>query len=122
MVQSAVIKYAIILAVLCGLIGGVWLKIHRLTSQRDEAVAQVADLTIKFQRSQQDLAEATRTKAELATAMQKAETARGAIQTQLQASLSKLRAQKPPQECQAAINWAVEQKLDLSWDKAGETK
>ena len=117
MVQATVIKWAIIAAVVLGLVGGVWLKITRLTMQRDHAVMDLMEMTGKYNRSQHDLEEATRSKAELTAAMQKAGRDRELIRGQLEQTLRSLRAQKPPSECKAAITWAVEQKEDLQWPK-----
>jgi septal ring factor EnvC (AmiA/AmiB activator) len=61
------------------------------------------------------LTEATKLKSTLTKQLSAAEAERNTIRAQLQKSLSKLRLQQPPQECKAAIDWAVENKGDLAW-------
>jgi uncharacterized protein YlxW (UPF0749 family) len=117
MVQAQLIKWLIIVTALFCLVGGTWWKVHHLTAQRDEAIAQVTDLTVKLVRSQHDLVEVTASKQELTSAIASANSARNVIQAQLQSTLSKLRSQKPPQECASAITWSVDQKADMDWDK-----
>ena len=52
----------------------------------------------------------------LDTALREAEVEREKVRGDLQAVLRKLRNQKPPIECKAAVEWAVENKGDLKWD------
>ena len=51
----------------------------------------------------------------LDAALRQAEADRDKIRGDLQATLRKLRNQKPPVECKAAVEWAVDNKGDLKW-------
>lgn len=48
-------------------------------------------------------------------ALRRAETERNEIRSELAKTLTKLRTQKPPVDCKAAVDWAVENKGDLQW-------
>lgn len=105
------------LAVIALLVAGVTWHIHHLKSELLESQAKVTELTSKFQRSQDDLKSVTDDRNEVNTKLAQAETQRQQIQLDLANSLKKLRAQKPPVECKAAVDWSVENKDDLDWSK-----
>lgn len=58
---------------------------------------------------------ATRDRDQLRSQAAEADAARAKVQADLAATLKKLRSQKPPVECKAAVDWAIERKGDLSW-------
>lgn len=115
MVQAQLIKYGIILLVVLGVIGGVWVKIATLNSKLYRCAADVHELTGRLNAANMMLEQATQSRDALAASVTKSNAQRAAIQTQLNASLTKLRQQKPPSECKAAVDWAVENRGDLAW-------
>lgn len=54
-------------------------------------------------------------KAELDANLVEAEANRSKIRSELDATLRRLRTQKPPVECKAAIDWSIQNKGDLQW-------
>lgn len=115
MVQAKLIKWGIILFILLGVVGGVWAHYTSLVKGRDEAVALATNLQVKNTELREELIRVTRDREELISATQKAAQDRERIRDELNGTIRRLRAQKPPQECTAAINWAVEQKADMDW-------
>ena len=67
--------------------------------------------------AEENLIQATKARDEYLKSNQEAQAARDKIQADLQVTLSKLRKQKPPTECKAAIDWAVQNKDDLKWEQ-----
>ena len=102
-------------AIICALIGGGFWYVSSLRSDLAESRTRVTELEGKFQRSQDDLKQATADKAALDAKLAEADAARAKVQADLQVTLRKLRNQKPPVECKAAIDWAVDNKDDLKW-------
>ena len=54
-------------------------------------------------------------KAQLDANLVEAEANRSKIRADLDATLRKLRNQKPPIECKAAVEWSIQNKGDLQW-------
>lgn len=97
-------------------LGAYWY-VSSLRSDLAEAKTKVTELEGKFNRSQDDLKQATVARDAYLDQLSNAEQMRRKVQADLQGALLKLRSQKPPVECKAAIDWAVDQKLDLDWSK-----
>ena len=85
---------------------------HKLEQVQAELVATKQDLKI----AEENLVAATKARDEYLKAGQEAQAAREKIQADLQVTLTKLKKQKPPTECKAAIDWAVQNKDDLKWE------
>lgn len=65
--------------------------------------------------AEDNFVQATKDRDAYLKAGQEAEQARAKVQSDLAVTLKKLRQQKPPTECKAAIDWAVQNKDDLKW-------
>ena len=117
LLQAQLIKYGIAIFVITALVGGSYLYVTNLKSD----LAQAKELAVKQQlelgRLNNELLAATESRQTLIDAAEKAGQERQRIQAQLTTEIRKLRAQKPPQECTAAINWAVDNKTDMEWSK-----
>lgn len=88
---------------------------HRTRTALDEARAQVVLLESKTAQLEESLKQVTIAKEQLDVAITAAEAQRQQVQAELQVTLKKLRSQKPPTECKAAIEWSIENKGDLQW-------
>lgn len=117
LLQAQLIKWGIVLFALTGAVGGGYLYVSNLKSNLKEAKELAVKQQLELSRLNEELLAATKTKQELMDAAEKAGQERQRIQAQLTGEIRKLRAQKPPQECKAAIDWAVEQKADMEWSK-----
>jgi hypothetical protein len=117
LLQAQLIKWGVILFAVTAVVGGGYLYVSNLKSDLQTAQEQVVKAKQENDRLAADLIEATESKQVLIDAVEKAGLERQRIQAQLSSEIRKLRAQKPPQECTAAINWAVEQKADMEWSK-----
>lgn len=117
MVQAAVIKYGLILLAVLAIAGGVWAKIYTMNVKMRVMAAEVFELTGKLNQANHELERATQARDQLTAALLKAGQQRKLIRAELDSTLQRMQAQKPPSECKAAIEWAVEQKGDLSWPK-----
>lgn len=89
--------------------------VMKLQDELEAKKTAYTELEGKFNRSQEDLLQATTSKDALVQATVEATKERTRIQVELNATLSKLRMQKPPVECKAAVDWAIENKHDLSF-------
>lgn len=116
MVQAKLIKWGVILFILTAVVSGGWLHYTGMKSDLNAAKALATNLQVKNLELRAQLVEATQDRDALVSAAQKAAQERELIREQLNGAIRRLRAQKPPQECTAAINWAVEQKADMGWD------
>lgn len=108
------IRLAGIAALVIAIAGG-WFYVTSLKSNLAEAQAQVLELQVKYKTSQLDLTNATSDREALDAARKGADDARLRLKAERDAALQKLRTQKPPVDCKAAIQWSVDQKSDLSW-------
>lgn len=102
-------------AIIAAIVGGCLLYVSSLRSNLAESRTRVTELEGMLARSQEDLKQATADKAELDSRLAIASAARSKVQADLSATIRRLRNQKPPQECKAAIEWAVENKDDMKW-------
>lgn len=102
-------------AIIAAIIGGCLWYVSSLRSNLADARTRVTELEGKFQRSQDDLKQATADKEVLDKSLAASALARSKVQADLSATIKRLRNQKPPQECKAAIDWAVENKDDMKW-------
>jgi predicted Holliday junction resolvase-like endonuclease len=105
----------IVVTIVLALIGGAYGYVKHLQSNLAEARAEIVVLDGKFKTSQEDLAKATEAALTLDTQRKVADEARAAVQKERDVALSKLKNQKPPVDCKAAIQWSVDSKGDLSW-------
>jgi chromosome segregation ATPase len=105
----------IVVAAILAALGGAYGYVHHLKSSLEEAQAEIVVLDGKYKSSQEDLAKATEAAQALDAQRKQADDARIAIQKQRDEALTKLRTQKPPVDCKAAIQWSVDSKGDLSW-------
>lgn len=87
----------------------------RLKSSLEQAQVDMASLRADKLNLETQLLKATQSAAQLDDAVKVAEAARSKVQADLQVTLKKLRNQKPPTECKAAVDWAIENKGDLKW-------
>lgn len=108
------IRLAGIAVFVLAVLGG-YFYVKNLQSNLAEAQAQVLELQGKYKTSQEDLTKATESAAALDAARKSADEARAQVQRERDAAMAKLRGQKPPVDCKAAIQWSIEQKGDLSW-------
>ena len=102
-------------AIIASIIGGGFWYVSSLRSNLAESRTRVTELEFKLKTSEDNLKQATEDKAALDTKLAEADAARAKVQADLLGTLKKLRSQKPPTECKAAIDWAVEKKDDLTW-------
>jgi chromosome segregation ATPase len=103
------------LALIAALIGGTYWHISNLKADLKDKTEQVTVLQGKLQTSEENLKEVTVTRDNFQAQLTSAEQARKKVQSDLQVALLKLRSQKPPTECKAAIDWSVDMKDDLNW-------
>lgn len=85
---------------------------HKLAETQEQLVSTQHNLKV----AEENLIAATKARDEYLKAGQEAEAARVKIKADLQVTLTKLKKQKPPVECKAAIDWAVQNKDDLKWE------
>lgn len=100
------------LAVL-SLLVGLW--VRHLHGTIEQQAATISTMVEQVERLEQQVETLSTQRSTLEQALSQAEQARRAIRTDLTATIERLRRQKPPTECQAAIAWAVERKDDLAW-------
>lgn len=82
-----------------------------------KAQTELVQTQAELKQANDNLIAATKARDEYLKAGQEADKARVQVQADLQVTIKKLRAQKPPVECKAAIDWAVDNKQDLDWQK-----
>lgn len=108
---QATLKY--VLAALA-LIGAAYY-VNHLHSVIDVQRTDLAQARGENERLSASVQQLSMERAELDERFRKAQEARADIQRDLDATLRKLRNQKPPVDCNAAVQWAVERKGDLEW-------
>lgn len=114
MTQTLIIK-AIAAAVLLAALSGAWLHYKSITKDLATTKTSLQQVQTKFDISQAELVTVTADKAKFEKRAAKSTADRRKIQTNLDATLKKLRNQQPPTECKAAIEWSIENKGDLTW-------
>jgi len=100
---------------LIGIIGLVSWHVHSLNSTIATKTKENIALQVQLQSLTEEYKKATQSAEDLAKAKDKADVERLVVQSERDAALQRLRNQKPPTECKAAIDWAIENKNDLSF-------
>lgn len=105
------IPYALLGAALIG--GYIYVLVLKTTIQSQEATINAARYEIAGLQLKID--EITRDKQALTDNLEKANSERKKVREELNRTLTKMRAQKPPSDCKEAIDWSVKNKGDLNW-------
>jgi len=105
----------LVLALVSGVCGVHLLGDARVKRSLAETQDEVASLKAENELLHQQLMEATEAGKQWQQQASAAEQQRQVIAKNLSISLTKLRNQKPPSTCDAAVQWAVEHKEDLAW-------
>lgn len=91
------------------------LKIHSLKAKITDQASQISALTVENDNYKSAIVTLSQAKVDVEKKLIVASQTQQKIQQQLNTTLTQLSAQKPPTDCKAAIDWAVDQKDDLSW-------
>ena len=86
----------------------------------EQTQAELVQTQSKLKQAEDNLIAATRARDEVQDAVNQAEKEKTKIKEDLEVSLKKLRAQKPPvapAECKILGKWLVDNKDDLKWEK-----
>jgi len=114
MLQLPLIKLAAA-GILLAALAAFYLHYRGLKSDLFDAHTQVSLLNEQVRSVNEALRETTQSRDELKSNLSAAEITRAKVQADLQTTLRKLRNQRPPTECKAALDWAVDNKDDLKW-------
>lgn len=88
---------------------------HQTAKALEQARSDISILTEQKRVLQEQLITVTGDKKALDKRLTEADLERQKVRADLNVTLKKLRAQKPPTECKAAVEWAIENKGDLAW-------
>lgn len=103
---------AVIAAVLGWHLFGDWRVKHTL----EQTQLELANYKVQYKQLEDQFVQATKDRDSYKKAGEEADAARAKVRADLDVTLKKLRAQKPPTECKAAIDWAVQNRDDLKWE------
>lgn len=87
-------------------------RLHEKVTEQEVSLRQKEEEVGLLRQQVEDL---STQRSEVESALRLAEIERNRIRSDLNRTLSKMRAQKPPLECKDAIGWAVDNKGDLAW-------
>jgi chromosome segregation ATPase len=114
MVSPLALKLLPYIIAAAALVGG-YLYVTHLQEKVEEQQAALIKAEEERIRLNEALIAVTDDKKALDEEILKSEAQRAAVRAELNRTLAKLRSQRPPVECKAAIDWAVENKGDLQW-------
>ena len=105
----------ILIALICLCLAGAGGYVWYLRAANYNLTEQVKVEQAKFEQVRQDLLRVTEERSVLDSQLKEAEVLRGTLVKSYDARLKALRGQKPPVECKAVIDWAIENRSDLAW-------
>lgn len=104
------------IVILVSIIGFHLLKDRETQIELKAKINEITSLQEQVKTTQDQLINVTRDRDSYLKTVEQANKARAEIQANLSAALVKLKAQKPPVECKAAIDWSIDNKYDLNWE------